>query len=217
MIDNAQVPAELEPLIEWLRGHVGENPAARVADATTHAYLDTSASRNWVRALRALARANLLGPALTAPEHVGGAVDALVLADAHGPLDQDAYLAFDSRRDPALAGVRSASSDDRVIHLAYRSDDSDLFLDVARTAPSRISVHGQVLPDDLDHHVPSPADAEHLAISATASGPGFVSQSADGDELGRFWWSDLPSTVDRLSVRIAGRTTIDVPLAPPRS
>jgi hypothetical protein len=90
--------------------------------------------------------------------------------------------------DRPLVGVRG-STDDQVVHLAFRGDEADLVLDLHPLPGDAVRIEGQVLPIESD---------VAPIFEAAATGPGLDVRTVDGDELGRFTLSPVPRTADRL-------------------
>ncbi len=97
-------------------------------------------------------------------------------------LELRAELAFDSRANGVLAGMRGHAADD-VIHIAYQTTHADLVVDIIRLGPRSHRLDGQLLPTD-----PSSASA----VEVTVRSAGVDLRSVDGDTLGRFCLQDVP-------------------------
>ncbi len=113
---------------------------------------------------------------------------------ARGTLTQQllATLRFDSRRDLTAAGVRSGGLDPGIVHLAFRSDAGDVFLDLAPSDDGHLRVEGQTM---------WAGGQDAPILEATVTGPGFVESSTGEDELGRFSFARVPADVDLLVLR----------------
>ena len=100
-----------------------------------------------------------------------------------------ATLRFDSRRDLAAAGVRSATVDTGTVHLAFRCDAGDVLLDLAATSDGGLRLDGQVL---------WAAGLDAPILEARLTGPDFAENTTDGDDLGRFSFARVPADVSQL-------------------
>ena len=88
-----------------------------------------------------------------------------------------AALLFDSRAQPATAGLRSAAAASR-IQLTYEADDLDIEVQLEKLAPTRWRVMGQIDSDAM----PSPRSVAITEAGSTKE----ILQAIDTDEHGMF-------------------------------
>ena len=174
-------------LLDWLEGRLDPGTAGRVAARVAGADPRTRRTVDWLRGFLETARTlRLHQPPRVVRQSLAQYFARWSLAQAEleqKPPDMQARLLFDSRRDLALAGVRTGSASEDAVHLAYTAEAGDLLLDVYQAGAGRIRVDGQVL-------AAGPQGAPIFEASVT--GPGFTVRTRDGDELGRFSLRDVP-------------------------
>ena len=184
---------DIASLLDWLEDRLPPADAARVAHQVAAGDARLRGTVEWLRGF--LTTAGSL-PLHQPPPIVRQSLRQYFVrwSQARAVLDRQprqlvASLLFDSRRDLAATGVRSAAPTDETIHLAYATESADLVLDVRRLAGGRVRIDGQVLLAD-----PSPAPVfEASATGADPSGAQFTARAVDGDELGRFRLPDVPA------------------------
>ncbi len=179
-------------LLDWLEGRLEPEAAAQVAAQVAEADARTRRTVDWLRGfLTTAAELPLHEPPPIVRQSLSQYFARWSRARAeldHRPPDLQARLLFDSRRDLALAGVRTGPGGGDAVHLAYAAEAGDLLLDVYPLGDGRVRVNGQVLP----------AEPQDPIFEASAAGAGFQVRTRDGDELGRFSLSDVPAARCRL-------------------
>ena len=190
--DSAQ--PDFATLLDWVEGRLEPGLAAEIARQVAAGDIRTRNAVSWIREFRATAQALPLHdpPPLVRQDlqqHFLRWRQARAVLQ-QGPVELQAMLLFDSRRDAVMSSVRAAELADDAIHLAYTTDVADLVVDVQRSG-RRLRLDGQVLLAD-------PGSAP--IFEATISGPDFSARTVDGDGLGRFSLGDVPEMVRRLWV-----------------
>lgn len=181
-------------LADWLEGRLEPADAAHVAATVEHGDPSLQAAARW---LQGFLRCTDQMPLLTPPplvrqrlrQHFRRWSEAKAILE-QPPLIAEMMLLFDSRMDRPLVQVRG-SGDSSAVHLAFRSDQADLVVDLHPQPEGTLRLEGQVLPIDAEG---SPV------FEATATGDGFSRRSVDGDELGRFVLDCLPASQTELRV-----------------
>lgn len=189
-------PARLpySTLADWLEGRLEPAEAARVAAEVEHGDPALQSAARW---LGGFLRCSDQMPLLTPPplvrqrlrQHFRRWSQAKAILE-QPPLIAEMMLLFDSRMDRPMMQVRGAG-DTTAVHLAFRSDQADLVVDLHPQPEGTFRLEGQVLPID--------AEASPV-FEAIASSEGFMIRSVDGDELGRFVLNALPATRTELRV-----------------
>lgn len=191
---NAQEPT-LTQLIDWLDGRFSPEKAEEMADRVAGSGSRTAAAVHWLRGFLATAsEVPLHEPPPLVRQNLNAYFDAWSTSRKithRARVSTVVTLLFDSRRDPAPAGVRSSGSLDEVAHIGYTSGAADLLLDVTPLRAGRVRVDGQVL-------VRRPSAGP--VFEAVLEGPDFRQRTVDGDMHGRFAFADVPDTVERLVV-----------------
>jgi len=196
---------ELRSLIDWIDGQLPEDQAAAVASAVAAGDHRTTATVRWLQGFVRTARAvPMHEPPPILRQRLSQDFEAWLAARAaleRRPRIVPMTLIFDSRSDRELVGVRAAT-DDTAVHLAFRSDEADLMLDLFPQSDGRLRCEGQVLLADVD---------AASVFEATIEGPGFASRTVDGDVHGGFTIADVRTgaTVLRAS---NGEVTVVAPL-----
>lgn len=184
---------EFRELVDWVDGRVDAGAAARIAAWVESGDAYTRRTVDWLRGFMATARAlPLHDPPPVVRQTLNQYFARWREGRAAGPRPTrllQARLMFDSRREIALAGTRTAGDEAATIHLAFTTDVADLVVDAHPLGGGRVRLDGQVLPVE-------PLEAP--VFVAQAEGEGFSERTVDGDELGRFTLADVPAGVHRL-------------------
>ena len=201
-------------LVDWLEGRLDAEAASRVAERVAAAGPETAQAVVWLRWMLAEVASPLEPPPPALNERLRHLFRAHQLVRQAAAEDElgTMELIFDSRRDPALAGVRgegdsdaATESDDlRAVQLVFRhlSRGLDLVLD-ASVDEEAVRIDGQLLA----------ADARQVIWTVVAlQGAGTASDTATTDALGAFALHLTPGTSGlRLS---DGATVLAVHLPP---
>lgn len=192
-------------LVDWVDGRLEPGDAERVA-------LDVRAGRGtadirWLRGFRRLARMmRLEEPPPVVRQNLRRELRRRLGHGPAGAREVTGRLLFDSRDQLAVAGLRTTDTDEGV-HVGFAAPGVELFVDVHPAAgPSPhsdpVDLSGQVFVD-------RPTDAP--VFEARVSGAGWTSRTLDGDALGRFDLTGLPS--ERCTLRVSnGELTMTVGL-----
>jgi hypothetical protein len=192
---------DLSSLLDWLEDRLPPADAARVAHQVATGDARLRGTVEWLRGFLTTAGALPLHqpPPLVRQslrQYFARWTRARAVLDQR-PRELAASALFDSRKDLAVTGVRSAAPADETIHLAYTTESADVVLDVRRLAGGRVRIDGQVLLADPGS--PPVFEASVTGSKFTGSkftGTGFTARAVDGDELGRFHLPDVPAGRD---------------------
>jgi hypothetical protein len=149
MAPQKRIP--FETLADLVDGCLSESEAAEVRRRLFDADPPTQADLAWLQALAAFRRAM---PLEAPPERVREALRAYFRRWAEGRRQPSlfqrlvAQLTFDSRLQPALAGVRSGPPEPG--QLLYTTNQMDIELHLLPAGPGRVRILGQALPRDPD-------------------------------------------------------------------
>ena len=149
MCPQTRIP--FETLADLVDGRLPESEAAELRRRLADADARTRADLAWLQALASFRRAM---PLEAPPEPVREALRAHFRRWAEGrrrpgPFQRlVAQLTFDSRLQPALAGVRAgATGPDQLL---YTTDWMDIELHILPAGPGQVRILGQALPHDQD-------------------------------------------------------------------
>ncbi len=176
-------------LADYVDGRLDSEASATVEDLLAFGDPEAGAIVEWLRTFRAVAEElPLEAPPVRVRYYLRRQFEQ---RSPRGALARQllATLRFDSRRDLAAAGVRSGGIGPGTVHLAFRCDAGDVFLDLAASGDGHLRLDGQAMW----------ASGRHEPIlEARLTGPGFAETSPSGDELGRFSFPRVPADVDQL-------------------
>jgi hypothetical protein len=184
---------DFRELVDWLDGSVDAGTAARITAWLQSGDPYTRRTVDWLRGFMATARAlPLHDPPPLVRQNLNQYFKRWSEGRAAGPQPTrliPARLMFDSRKEIALAGTRTAGDEASTVHLAFTTDVADLVVDAHPLGGGRLRLDGQVLPLE-------PLEAP--VFEAEAQCEGFSARTVDGDELGRFSLANVPAGVCRL-------------------
>jgi hypothetical protein len=151
---SRQTRISFETLADLVDGRLSESEAAEVRRQLADADACTRADLAWLQALAAFRRAM---PPEAPPERVREALRAHFRRWAEGRRQPGlfqrlvAQLTFDSRRQPALVGVRGGPVEPG--QLLYTTDRLDIELHVLSAGPGQVRILGQALSRDPELNV----------------------------------------------------------------
>jgi len=190
MSSQTRIPFEI--LADLVDGRLSESEAAEVRRRLAGADPRTRADLAWLQALAAFRRAM---PLEIPPERVAVASrEALRIHFRHWAEERRqpglfqrlvAQLTFDSRRQPALVGVRGGPAEPS--QLLYTTDRMDIELHLLPAGPGRVRILGQALPRDqdldmVDCAVQLLAGEQELGLTSTNELGEFIFEVAPGSD-----------------------------------
>ncbi len=192
MSETPQRPS-IATLIDWLEGRLDADETATVEQAVRLGDDTVDATVQWLRRFIVAAESVPLSdspPLVTQRllQHFEKWARSRAILDSP-PHEVRALLVFDSRQDLVGAGARGGADVGDAVHLAFASDAADLLLDVRYLGSGRVRIDGQVL---------TTGSSSAPVFEAVATGPSFTQRTIDGDELGRFFFGEVPETVTEL-------------------
>ncbi len=185
MASQTRIP--FETLADLVDGRLSESEAAEVRRQLSDADSRTQENVAWLQALASFRRTM---PLEAPPEQVREALRAHFRRWAKGRHRPNlfqrlvAQLTFDSRLQPALAGVRSGPTESS--QLLYTTDGMDIELYILSAVPGRVRILGQALPRDpdletVDYTVQLLSGEQELGLTNT-------------NELGEFTFEAVPGS-----------------------
>lgn len=204
---NGSNTSQFSELLDWLEGRLPPDQARAVAERLELADATTQADLDWLhRFMQARQSVRFASP----PARVRETLKEYFAAHAQtrkrpGPFQRWlATLTFDSRAQPATAGLRSAPGvdDGPQQQLIYQTDAAEVALTVHSTLPNKnFMVTGQIFPvGDIPSHAFSIQllrDVQEVDLAAA-------------DELGEFSFANLPAG-DYEMVVSAGEFEVVIP------
>lgn len=183
-------------IADWVDGRLDADAAAAVEQALAAGDARTTSAVAWLRTFREVSgELPLEAPPTRVRYYLRRRFDERTQRPAaRGALARRllAALVFDSRTEVAAAGLRGGDADGETVHLAFRSDAGDVLLDLTPNGAGDLRIDGQMLWADGD---------DPPALDAVVDVPGQESLTVSGDDLGRFSFPQVPSSVDRLVLR----------------
>jgi hypothetical protein len=187
MNDSTNTPRFSE-LLDWLEGRLPPDQAQAVAERLEGADAATQADLDWLRLfLQARKSVQFASPPPSVREALKQRFAAYTEARQPPGLFQRllATLSFDSRAQPATAGLRSAADEGPQRQLVYTTEAAEIALTVQTTLPNKtFIVTGQIFPiGDTPTHTFSIQllrDVQEVDL-------------ASADELGEFTFANLPA------------------------
>lgn len=175
-------------LLDWLEGRLPPDQAQAVAERLENADAATQADLDWLRLfLQARQSVHFATPPPRLREMLKERFTAYAEARQPPGLFQRllATLTFDSRLQPATAGLRSVADEGPQQQLLYSTEAAEIALTVRPALPNKnFTVTGQVFPVG-----DSPANTFSIQLLRDVQEVGLVS----ADELGEFSFVNLPA------------------------
>ena len=203
-MNDSNIPRFSE-LLDWLEGRLPPDQARAVAERLESADAATQADLDWLRVfLQARQSVQFASPPPSVRENLRGRFADYAQARQPPGLFQRllAALTFDSRAQPATAGLRSSADEGPQRQLIYATDAAEIALTVQPTLPNKnFIVTGQIFPvGDTPAHAFSIQllrDVQEIDLAAA-------------DELGEFAFANLPAG-DYEMVISAGEYEVVIP------
>jgi hypothetical protein len=186
-MNNSNNPRFSE-LLDWLEGRLPPDKARDVAERLETADAATQADLDWLRLfLKARETVQFTAPPTSVRETLKGRFAAYTEARKPPGLFQRllATLTFDSRAQPATAGLRSVADEGQQQQLIYTTEAAEIALTIHPSLPNKnFIVNGQVFPaGDI------PPNTFSIQLLRNVQEVGL----AAADELGEFTFADLPA------------------------
>jgi hypothetical protein len=183
-------------LVDWIEGRLSEEEAAAVAQQVATADEATQADIAWLRAFAQVSSATVLA---TPPPEVREVLIRRFQAHTQGRQRPGflqrfvAALTFDSRGQPAVAGLRTTSAQASVRQLIYTTDIADIALNIQpRLHDEHLDINGQIFPN---RDTVSDTFSVQLLHDATEVG------LTTSDNLGEFTFEAIQTGVYQLLLR----------------
>lgn len=185
-MNNSNVP-EFSELLDWLEGRLPPEQAQAVAERLETADEASQDDLDWLRLFLQVRRSvQFTTPPPSVREILRERFAAYTKARQPPGLFQRLFatLTFDSRAQPAIAGLRSVADEGPQRQLIYTTEAAEIALTVQPTLPNKhFTVIGQIFPaGDIPAHAFSIQllrDVREVDLAAA-------------DELGEFTFTDLP-------------------------
>jgi hypothetical protein len=192
-------------LLDWLEGRLPPDEARTVAERLHAADATTQADLDWLRLfLQASQSVQLASPPPSVRETLKERFTAYAEVRQPPGLFQRllAALTFDSRAQPATAGLRSVADESPQRQLIYTTEAAEIALTVRPTVPDKnFTVTGQIFPIG-----DTPAHAFSVQLLRDVQEVGLTA----ADELGEFIFANLPAG-DYEMVVSAGQYEVVIP------
>jgi hypothetical protein len=189
-MNDSTITPHFSELLDWLEGRLPPDQAQAVAERLETADAATQADLDWLRLfLQARKSVQIASPPTSVREALKQRFAAYAEAQQPPGLFQRllATLTFDSRVQPATAGLRSAQRADESPQqqLIYSTEAAEIALTIQPILPNKnFTVTGQIFPAG-----DAPAQAFSIQLLREVQEIGL----ATADELGEFSFANLPA------------------------